>query len=99
MKRVIVDYKKLTQKILKLLVKKFPDGYGIRDIVKFTDHKGHYIEAVEVSTHDTIYMVKISDELVDSMVNHDEDYNFDESFPSEIGKDLELGEVDLDDDD
>lgn len=99
MKRIIVDYNKLTQKILNLLVEKFPDGYGIRDIVKFTDLKGHYIEAVEVSTHDTIYMVKISDELVDSMVNHDEDYNFDESFPSENVNDLELGEVDLEDDD
>lgn len=77
MKNVIVDYKKLTPEILSLLVEKFPDGYGIRNIVKFTDHKGHYIEAVEVSTKDTKYMVKISNELVDSMENHEEeDDNF-----------------------
>jgi len=73
MKNVIVDYKKLTPEILNLLVEKFPDGYGIRNIVKFTDHKGHYIEAVEVSTVDTKYLVKISNELVDSMENHEEE--------------------------
>ena len=67
MKRIIVDYQKLTTEILNLLVEKFPDGYGIRDIIKFTNQNGHYVEAVEVSTSDVIYLVKISDELVDSV--------------------------------
>jgi len=52
MKRIIVDYKKLTSEILNLLVEKFPDGYGIRDIIRFTNHKGQYVEAVEVATED-----------------------------------------------
>ncbi len=77
-----------------MLVEKYPDGYGIRDIVKFTNHKGHYIEAVEVSKGDTMYLVKISDELVDSMVNHDED-----SILPDIIEEIDIGEVDLDDDD
>ncbi len=72
MNRVIVDYKKLTPEILNLLVEKFPDGYGIRDVIKFTNHKGQYIEAVEVKTEETIYLVKVSDQLVDSMVIHEE---------------------------
>ncbi|MCF6181036.1 hypothetical protein [Lutibacter sp.] len=72
MNRVIVDYKKLTPEILNLLVEKFPDGYGIRDIIKFTNHKGQYIEAVEVKTEETTYLVKVSDQLVDSMVIHEE---------------------------
>ena len=93
MKRIIVDYKKLTQEILNLLVEKFPDGYGIRDIIKFTNHKGQYIEAVEVSTDDTTYLVKISDELVDSMENHDEDV-----IPEIPEAEISMDEVDLDDD-
>jgi len=98
MKNVIVDYKKLTPEILNLLVEKFPDGYGIRDVVKFTNHKGQYVEAVEVSTEDTKYLVKISDELVDSMENHeDED---DDNFTLEIEEtNIDLDEVDLEDDD
>ena len=89
MKRVIVDYKKLTPEILNLLVEKFPDGYGIRDVVKFTNHKGQYIEAVEVSTEDTMYLVKISNELVDSMDSHEEDVKIEEI--KEVPKD----EVDI----
>ena len=96
MKRIIVDYNKLTQEILNLLVEKFPDGYGIRDIVKFTNHKGQFIEAVEVSTIDTVYLVKISDELVDSMENHDDD-NEDEVIPLGIDNVIEIENVDLDD--
>ncbi len=97
MKRIIVDYNKLTQEILNLLVEKFPDGYGIGDIVKFTNHKGQFIEAVEVSTTDTVYLVKISDELVDSMENHDDD-NEDEVNPLQIDNIIEIEDVDLDDD-
>jgi len=97
LKRVIVDYKKLTTEILNLLVEKFPDGYGIKDIIKFTNHKEKYIEAVEVSTGDTMYLVKISDELVDSMESHDDDDIVD----SEISEDVDIDgidDVDLDDD-
>ena len=105
MKRIIVDYKKLTSEILNLLVEKFPDGYGIRDIIRFTNHKGQYVEAVEVATEDTIYLVKISDELVDSMENFYEEEE-DDNIERDLEIDLELnlkvpieGENDLDDDD
>lgn len=70
MKRVIVDSKKLSPEILNLLVEKFPEGYGIRDIVHFTNHKGKFVDAVEVQTDGTVYLVKISDELVNLMDKH-----------------------------
>lgn len=94
LKRVIVDYKKLTPEILNLLVEKFPDGYGIRDIIHFTNPKGKYVDAVEVKTDDTIYLVKISDELVDSMESHDDD-----SISEDIVEEIDLDESELEDDD
>tara|TARA_R110001583_G_scaffold34847_9_gene116666 strand:- start:12531 stop:12812 length:282 start_codon:yes stop_codon:yes gene_type:complete len=92
MKRILVDYKKLTAEILDLLVVKFPDGYGIRDIVKFTNHKGKYVEAIEVSTSDTIYLVKISNELVDSMEGHDEGDSLDPKI-----EEINIEDIDLED--
>jgi len=89
LKRIIVDFKKLTPEILNLLVEKFPDGYGLRDVVKFTNHKGQYIEAVEVSTDETIYLVKISDQLADSMDS------FEAQLPDEA---IDENDVDLDED-
>ncbi len=73
MKRVIVDYAKLTNEILNLLVDKFPDGYDDSNIIRFKNHKNETIEAVEVRTDDTIYLVKISTKLSDRIINFDED--------------------------
>ena len=98
MKRIIVDYKKLTSEILNLLVEKFPDGYGIKDVIRFTNHKGQYVEAVEVATEDTVYLVKISDELVDSMENFYEEEEDNIERDLEIDLDLTL-KVPIDEDD
>jgi len=73
MKRVIIDYKKLTPKILTLLTQKFPDGYGDEDIIVFDNHHNENVEAVEVRTNDTIYLVKVGSKLQYSMVNFDGD--------------------------
>ena len=73
MKRIIVDYAKLTNEILSLLVEKFPDGYDDTDVIQFTNAKGELIEAVEVRTEDTIYLVKVSTKLQDRIENFDEE--------------------------
>ena len=73
MKRVIVDYAKLTSEILTLLVEKFPDGYDESDIIRFKNAKNETIEAVEVRTEDTIFLVKVSTKLADRIENYEED--------------------------
>jgi hypothetical protein len=100
LKRILVDYKKLTPEILNLLVEKFPDGYGLRDIIHFTNHKGQYVDAVEVKTEDTIYLVKISEQLADSMENYEEEEDDDPIINDELDIDVDDAEIedDLDDD-
>ena len=73
MKRVIVDFKKLTPEILSLLVEKYPFGYDDEDIITFKNLKGELVDAVEVKKGDDIYLVKVSSKLVNSMANFDED--------------------------
>jgi len=92
MKRVIVDYAKLTHEILNLLVDKFPDGYDDSNIIRFRNAQNELIEAVEVRTEDTIYLVKISTKLADRIENYDED--------DEIAAEIEpIEEGIIDDDD
>lgn len=69
MRRVIVDYKKLTPEVITLLTQKYPDGYGDDDILVFDNHKNETIEAVEVRTDEIIYLVKISSKLHYTMAN------------------------------
>lgn len=90
MKRVIVDYKKLNKEILNLLVDKFPDGYADKDIIVFKNHYNETIEAVEVRTEDTIYLVKISKRLADTMESFDDTETDD--VPTGTGEIGELGE-------
>ena len=104
MKRVIVDYAKLTNEILTLLVEKFPDGYDDSDIIRFKNAKNETIEAVEVRPEDTIFLVKVSTKLSDRIENYDEDDIIEDDVvvvPDEkIGslKDLDIEEDDDDDD-
>lgn len=104
MKRVIVDYAKLTNEILTLLVEKFPDGYDDSDVIRFKNAKNETVEAVEVRTEDTIYLVKVSTKLADRIENYDEDDIIEDDVvvvPDEkIGalKDLDIEDDDEDDD-
>ncbi|TDW51419.1 hypothetical protein EV144_10193 [Flavobacterium sp. 270] len=102
MKRVIVDYAKLTNEILNLLVEKFPDGYDDSDVIRFRNAKNELIEAVEVRTEDTIYLVKISTKLADRIENYDEDDDIDldvDTIEPVKGLDLDDDSDDDDDDD
>jgi DNA-directed RNA polymerase subunit delta len=99
MKRVIVDYAKLTNEILNLLVEKFPDGYDDSNIVRFRNAKNELIEAVEVRTEGTIYLVKVSMKLADRIENYDEDEEIDDVIEPIIPMKANGIDDDMDDDD
>lgn len=69
MKRVIVDYHNLTPDILKLYKNKYPEGYSDLDVIVFTNTKNETIKAVEVTTKDTDYLIKISKGFLLSLEN------------------------------
>ncbi len=97
MKRVIVDYAKLTSDILDLLVEKFPTGYGYKDIITFKNVKNETVRAVEVRTDDTTYLVKISLKLEETMEEYDsDDDNFEEVYDNDFegAAEDEVGEHD-----
>ena len=73
LKRVIVDFKKLTPELLALLVEKYPHGYDDDHIISFRNINTELIEAVEVITEDTKYLVKVSTKLEQTMENYDVD--------------------------
>ena len=77
MRRIIVDYAKLTGDILNLLVERFPEGYDDSDIIRFRNAQNELIEAVEVRTVDTIYLVKVSTKLASRMEKYDEEDDID----------------------
>lgn len=88
MKRILIDYKKLSHEVAALLIETYPDGYGDDDIIRFKNAAGEYIQAVELKTEDTLYLVKISRSLS----------NFISNFDDSIEKELDGSEIGLDED-
>ena len=72
MRRVIVDYKRLDRQVAAKLIDLYPHGYGDDDIIILKKPNGELIEAVEVRTADTIFLVKISQSLSNFISNFDE---------------------------
>lgn len=101
MRRIIVDYAKLTGDILNLLVDKFPEGYDDSNIIRFRNAQNELIEAVEVRTEDTIYLVKVSTKLANRMERfEEEDEDIDAVIePIAPGKGIDLDDDDLPSDD
>ncbi len=95
MKRIIVDYSKLTNEILNLLVERFPDGYDDSNIIRFRNAHNELIEAVEVRTEDTIYLVKVSTKLASRLEKYEDEDLEDIVVPIDaikaIGIDEEIG--------
>lgn len=97
MKRVIVDYNKITKEILNLLVTTYPEGYNTMDVISFRDKNMNLIDAIQVQNHDTIYLVKISNKLTNTMEDYeitDSTYfDFEEQdflFDDELSKNVDL---------
>ncbi len=86
MKRILIDYKKLDHKVAATLIDSYPDGYGDDDIITIKKPQGEVIEAVEVKTTDTIYLVKISKSLSNFIAN------FEDTIEKELDKDLVASE-------
>jgi len=94
--RKIVDSQKLNEDILNLLVEKFPDGYSDKDIIAFRNAQNEYIEAVEVRTEDTVYLVKVGKRLVQAMEKHEEEEDDDDDDSTNDSIDIDaLNEGDL----
>ena len=99
MKRIIVDYSKLTNEILTLLVERFPDGYDDSNIIRFRNAQNELIEAVEVRTEDTIYLVKVSTKLASRLEKFDEDDDIDDIVePIDVIKEIDIDDDASDDD-
>ncbi|WP_036154181.1 hypothetical protein [Maribacter forsetii] len=72
MTRRLIDYRKLDHQLAALLIETYPHGYGDEDIISFKNIKGDYVEAVELKTTDTLYLVKISKSLSNFIANFEE---------------------------
>ncbi|GGF76127.1 hypothetical protein [Wenyingzhuangia marina] len=102
MKRIIIDHSKVTDEILNIIMEDYPDGYTDRDVLKFKNHKGELIEALEIKLGEDIYLVKVGtklDKAIDNFVEENEDEDNEPADDLEVDEDLLKGEDSDDDED
>lgn len=58
-KRIIKDYKSISQEHIDLINQHFPNGFENDNLISFTTPKGEFIKALEIRTDDAIYLFKI----------------------------------------
>ena len=94
MKRVIVDFSKLSEELKTLFVNSYPDGYRAEDIISFKNMKGETVEAIELKTIDAVYLVKVNKRLAPEI-----EAFTDEAFELIIPEDKDVKELTVDDED
>lgn len=93
LKRVIVDYKNITDAVLNLFTDRYPYGYDDTDIIKFQNAKGEMVKAVPLETEDTKYLIKISVQMDAKIEAFMEDEDSDDDF---AGDDIDSPDIDGD---
>ncbi|MDC0629317.1 hypothetical protein OAP26_02620 [Flavobacteriaceae bacterium] len=86
MKRIIVGFDKLSPKILNLFVERYPDGYGDNDIIEFKNGTGETIQAVELKSTDTVYLIRIGkkmNQIIQEFEDEQSELNEDSEFIEE----------------
>ena len=92
MTRRLIDYRKLDHQLAALLIETYPYGYGDEDIISFKNIQGDYVEAVQIKTADTLYLVKISKSLSNFIANFEEnvDKELEPKTPEEVMRSEEM---------
>ena len=75
MKRVIKDYKSINTDLLQLLINTYPEGIDEKDLIKITKPDGKKINVVELRTDDTIYLIKIDQEMQSQLDSFTDDFD------------------------
>ena len=90
LKRIIKDYKTISQEHIDLINRHFPNGFENEHLISFTTPKGEFIKALEIRTDDAIYLFKVDKNMkVDDEENQENENLSMNDFDSFKGNDEE----------
>lgn len=104
MKRIIKDFKSITDDVVALINDQYPYGYEESELVTFVNAKGEFVKALEVKTDEVTYLIKLDrklDEHINEYLDSDDDdssYSSEDSVDTEIDESMASDEDDSDND-
>ena len=94
--KVIKDYEKLDEQILEQIKLNYPYGFE-KHLILFKGPKGNLISALPFETEDRYYLVRMTREEAQEIIEEDDDYNDNGHLRAEAIEEYEGREDELDD--
>ena len=83
MKRIIKDYKSITQEQLQLINQVYPDGFDEEKLMYITNASGQSFKVLQIKTDDAIYLFKFSKELMARVEDFNDELTIEEEYHGE----------------
>lgn len=78
MKKIIKDYNTISKEQMEIIVRIFPDGFDEDDLKKVKLADGSEVLCLELQHEDTCYLFKISDKLLDKLIDYSDGDSWDD---------------------
>jgi hypothetical protein len=65
MKRIIKDYRTITDGHMMLIKSQYPGGFEDSDLIALKTSDGGYFDALEVRTNEAIFLIKVNHDLLE----------------------------------
>jgi hypothetical protein len=93
--RIIKDFDKLTERIQEQIKLSYP--YGFADhLIRFTNKDGNYVSALPFETDENYYLVRMTVEKAESIVEDDDDFDDDGNLRDDVKEEYSDKFSDLD---
>ncbi|MCB0736385.1 MAG: hypothetical protein KDC92_02645 [Bacteroidetes bacterium] len=93
--RVFVDYEKLDEALKEQIKLVYPTGFS-QHLISFNNAKGERVSALRFETFEKIYLIKMSIQMADKIVEDDDDFDDDGNLKEDVREKYEEEHSDVD---
>lgn len=73
-KRIVKDYDDLPEEVISKVKMEYPEGFS-QNLVTYTNSEGKIVSALPFDTEDTYYLIRMTEEEAERIIEEDEDYD------------------------
>mgnify|MGYP001270675042 CR=1 FL=1 len=93
--RVVVDYEKLSDELVEQIKLVYPTGFS-QHLISFVNSKGEKVSALRFETFEKIYLVRMTNQMAEQIIEEDSDYDDDGNLKESIREQYEEDHADID---
>ncbi|MFW5656965.1 MAG: hypothetical protein ACOC31_06120 [Bacteroidota bacterium] len=90
-KRIVKDYNLLPEDVINKVKYEYPEGFS-QNLVQYTNSEGKLVSALPFETEDIYYLIRMTEEEAERIIEEDDDYNDD----GQLRDDFSLDGLDAD---